>query len=540
MLNHRKRAVKTPALKQLQHAFQLSIEANEKKTNDATGLAEEQNFNSLSRRKFVGDVSKAAAVLGFTSLYQACNTANKKTQQTIAIVGAGIAGLHAAYILKQAGFIAQVYEGSGRAGGRIFTVPEMMGKGLWTEMGGEFIDTDHADMFALAKNFNVPLLDRGSATETSLKEFCYHFNGKKYELKDVLTAIKPVAAQIQKDKALLTDDLSYTTHTPDEERLDKMSTLEYIEKLGISGWFKDFLDAAYTAEYGMDIAEQSCISFLSLFDPGDDKSYKLLGDSDERYSIIGGGQKLCDALAAELKDQLMKEYLLTSVSQNSDKKYVLSFTVSNSKKVDVTADIVLLTLPFSTLRDVDIKVPLPDWKMNSIKNLGYGTNSKFFVGVNERIWRKQGYQGYAFSDNGMMNGYDNTQLQSNNEGPGGYTIFLGGKVGLDVCTRDMGLMQKKYLPALDAIFPGVAASFNGKFFSWFWPTYAFSKCSYVSYKTGQYTTMSGTQFEPIDNLYFAGEHCSYEFQGFMNGAAETGRTAAENVIAKLKNIDKAK
>lgn len=534
MFSRHKLNAKTPALKQLQDAFQVSTDANKKETGDVTALAEERKFESLSRRKFVGDMSKAAAVLGFTGLYQACNTAGKKTQPTIAIVGAGIAGLHAAYILKQAGFSAQVYEGSGRAGGRIFTLPEMLGKGLWTEMGGEFIDTDHADMFALAKHFDLPLLDRGSSTETLLKEFCYFFGGKKYELKDVLTEIKPVAEQIKKDKALLTDDLSYTKHTPDEQRLDNMSTLEYIEKLGIGGWFKNFLDAAYTAEYGMDITEQSCISFLSLFDPGDEKSYKLLGDSDERYSIIGGGQKLCDALAGELKDQLMKEYLFTAISQNNDKKYVLSFTVSNSKKIDVVADIVLLTLPFSTLRDVDIKVALPEWKTNSIKNLGYGTNSKFFVGVNERVWRNQGYQGYAFSDNGMMNGYDNTQLQNNNDGPGGYTIFLGGKVGVDVCGQNIELLQKKYLPTLDAIFPGVAKSFNDKFFSWFWPTYAFSKCSYVSYKTGQYTTMSGTQFEPVDNLYFAGEHCSYAFQGFMNGGAETGRMAAENIIKKLK------
>lgn len=533
MLTRKKRTAKTPGAKQLQQAYQVSIDATSKNTKDALAVAEEKTEN-LSRRKFVGNLSKAAAVIGFSGLYQACNPASKKTQPTIAIVGAGIAGLHAAFILKQAGYTAQVYEASGRAGGRIFTTNELLGKGLWTEMGGEFIDTDHKDMFALAKHFNLPLLDRGSASEVGLKEFCYHFNGKKYELKDVLEQIKPIAAQINADKDLLTDDLSYNKHTADEERLDKISTLEYIEKLGVNGWFKNFIDASYTAEYGMNISEQSCISFLSLFDPGNDKEYKLLGESDERYSIIGGGQKLCDALAAELKEQLKKDYLLTAIAQNSDKKYVLSFKVSNAKTEDITADIVLLTLPFSTLRDVDIKVALPDWKTNTIKNLGYGTNSKFFVGVKDRIWRKQGYQGYAFSDNGMMNGYDNTQLQNNNEGIGGYTVFLGGKVGLDVCTQDLRVNQQKYLAALNEIFPGMNDAFNDKFYSWFWPTYPYSKCSYVSYKVGQYITMSGAQFEPIDNLFFAGEHCSYEFQGFMNGGAETGRMAAENIIAKLK------
>ena len=66
-----------------------------------------------------------------------------KKQPEIAIIGAGITGLHAAYILKQAGITANVYEGSPRVGGRIASVPEMMGPGLWTEMGGEFIDSAH-------------------------------------------------------------------------------------------------------------------------------------------------------------------------------------------------------------------------------------------------------------------------------------------------------------------------------------------------------------------------------------------------------------
>jgi monoamine oxidase len=74
------------------------------------------------------------------------------------------------------------------------------------------------------------------------------------------------------------------------------------------------------------------------------------------------------------------------------------------------------------------------------------------VGVNERVWRKQGYTGYAFSDNAMTNGYDHTQMQNNNDGQGGYTIFLGGKAGVDCGDIPMEELQKKYVPALDQIF----------------------------------------------------------------------------------------
>src|SRR4030095_2662505 len=112
-----------------------------------------------------------------------------------------------------------------------------------------------------------------------------------------------------------------------------------------------------------------------------------------------------------------------------------------------------------------------DWKMNAIKNLGYGTNSKLFVGVKERVWRSQGYAGYAFSDNAMTNGYDQTQMQNNNRGAGGYTVFLGGKAGVECGNIPMEELQKKYVPALNEIFPGVNEQFNNNFQKWDWPSY---------------------------------------------------------------------
>ena len=60
-----------------------------------------QKANALSRRKFLMDTAKTAAFIGVAGLYQSCSPAAKtKEQPTIAIIGAGIAGLHAAYILK--------------------------------------------------------------------------------------------------------------------------------------------------------------------------------------------------------------------------------------------------------------------------------------------------------------------------------------------------------------------------------------------------------------------------------------------------------
>ena len=66
---------------------------------------------------------------------------------SIAVIGAGIAGLNAAYQLKKAGHFATVYEARSRIGGRMLSAN--LGNGLIVDLGAELINTDHADMLAL-------------------------------------------------------------------------------------------------------------------------------------------------------------------------------------------------------------------------------------------------------------------------------------------------------------------------------------------------------------------------------------------------------
>jgi monoamine oxidase len=274
----------------------------------------DENLSAIHRRPLLP--------VGLAGLYNGCKVpSGKSAQPVIAIIGGGIAGLHAAYVLKNAGITAQVYEGSPRTGGRIMSVTGMMGEGLWTEMGGEFIDSDHKDMLDLAFHFNLPLLDRHVPSETNLKEFAYFFEGKHYELADVLKALHPYSEQIKNDIDSLSDDITFEKHSENDVRLDNLSIADYLEQLGMKGWFRDFITASYLAEYGMEIEEQSSINFLSIFDPGDDQEYKIYGTSDERYSVVGGNSRICDALSAALGTQVLKEHLLTAISQNEDKSY---------------------------------------------------------------------------------------------------------------------------------------------------------------------------------------------------------------------------
>jgi monoamine oxidase len=59
------------------------------------------------------------------------------------------------------------------------------------------------------------------------------------------------------------------------------------------------------------------------------------------------------------------------------------------------------------------------------------------------------------------------------------------------------------------------------------------KGSYSAYKVGQYTKFAGTEGERVGNLHFCGEHTSFEAQGYLEGAAETGLRAAREVLMDL-------
>jgi len=54
--------------------------------------------------------------------------------------------------------------------------------------------------------------------------------------------------------------------------------------------------------------------------------------------------------------------------------------------------------------------------------------------------------------------------------------------------------------------------------------------SYSYWKVGQYTQFSGSERERSGKCHFAGEHCSINFQGFMEGGAEEGARAVNMEI----------
>lgn len=543
---HLKKQGRSPLLTTLRKAFQIAKQSQKANNPPFDELVEMHAQPHLHRRKFIGDVVKTGVAISAMSIFNACRKADelippapppnqlagrKSNQPKIAIIGAGIAGLNCAYQLKKSGLSSAVYEASSRIGGRIFTKKDILAPGLYTELGGEFIDSEHKDMLKLCREFGLQLLDTQSSEEKRFVRDSFYINGRFYSEAEVIKAFRPYASRIEADINSLPDEMTYDNYNAATLRFDRMSINGYLNSIGMTGFIREGIETAYLTEYGLETDVQSSINFLFLFSADTSQGFDIFGTSDERYKIEGGNQRLTDLLYKQVKDDVSTEHQLVKIKETRG-GYSLFFNKGNGATTTVNADIVVSAIPFTLLRDVELDVDLPGWKKNAIKNLGYGTNSKLLLGFNKRVWRNYDHSGNVYTDKAIQTGWDNSWAQPGKSG--GYTVFQGGNKGLTLGLGTPESQAPKFIEQLNQMWPGSRSAYNGNVKRMHWPTYPYTRGSYACYKVGQYTTIRGAEIKPVGNLLFAGEHCSADYQGFMNGAAETGRFAAEKIIKRIK------
>jgi monoamine oxidase len=150
------------------------------------------------------------------------------------------------------------------------------------------------------------------------------------------------------------------------------------------------------------------------------------------------------------------------------------------------------------------------------------------MGFQTRLWRTQGYAGDCYVDLPFMSGWDASRGQDGTQGV--YTIYPGGKAARDLAAFTKFDQADRLLPELARIFPGIKKQWLKTALRAYWPANPWVKASYAAYLPGQWTGIRGAEGFPVDNLYFAGEHTSLDWQGYMNGGAESGRLVAEEII----------
>ena len=478
-----------------------------------------------SRRKFLKDTAIAGAgVIILPSLFDA-NVFD--LDKKIVIVGAGMAGLNAAYQLQKMGLSATVYEAANRTGGRMYTMRNIFGENISTDIGGEFVDATHLDIIALAKEFN---LDMYQLSEDKLTNKTFYFQNTFYSEQALGEALQPFVQQILADIISLPQIKDHTTAAA-IEKFDNQSITVYIKNLGIDGWLYNFLCTVFTSEFGIEVAEQSALNFLIMFvAPLEaENKYELFGQDHEVMKIKGGSQQLSDAIANTLKNKILLQHELKAIHQKNNQTK-LTF-LNEGREVSVKADYVIMTLAFTKLKSVVMDLPMAAQKRKCIDELGYGNSSKFIMGFNGKPWRNMGRQGYTFTDENFGTGWDSSQLQSDTSAS--FTVFGGGNYSVAISNRKEQELSRDYVTALNKIYKGASSAYTGKNIKFCWQNSPVAKAGYSCYKVGQYSTIGGWESTPVGNVFFAGEHTSRDFQGYMNGAAESGRKVAEQIAAKI-------
>lgn len=495
---------------------------------------------SVSRRQVLGGLA-VTGIVG-VSADPASRRSDRATQvrdaasvqAPVLVVGAGIAGLTAAYRLRQAGVPVDIVEASYRVGGRLVSLTNVPSDLGTVELGGEFIDSRHTHVRALANELGLTLADLREADAGLEREILY-FQGQRISESKVIEAFAPLAQRIERDlESISTQDITYRSPSPDAVRLDRMSLAEYLDLEPISPLIKQLVQVAYVTEFGRDADDQSCLNMLFLIGAEVGK-WSTYGISDERYHVIGGNDQIPKQLAKRLEDAIEFGTVLESI-RATDSGYRVSLHQDNISRERHYQQI-LLTVPFSVLRQIELAVEMPPIKRQAINTLGYGTCSKLAVPYRERIWRtRYGCTISVYTDMDFQNTWESARYSP---GPGGWVTDLrGGKQGLLLGRGEPNLHANALTHDLEQIFPGIEQVSRGIPLRAVWSSEPYALGSYSCYRPGQWTNIGGAEAERIGNIWFAGEHCSLGSQGYMNGACETAEAAAQQILA-ARGVDKA-
>jgi monoamine oxidase len=431
-----------------------------------------------------------------------------------------------------------------RVGGRMFTDRTTYANGQLVELGGELIDSNHIVIPALARTFGLELDDlvaEAEAKEVTPELFFFKLNGNNSVAIDpqvLADAFEPVAALMSTQAAASEgeDDVSVAEF----ERIDALSIPQWLEQeaglVAVNGklpLIRRVLELAYTEEYGLPVEEQSAWNMIFLIDFETPDPFRIFGDSDERFHLHAGSDAIPLAIADRIPEQINLDHKLTKVVAVED-RFQLFFDTAGGQ-VEVEADHVIYALPFTVLRDIDLsEAGMSAEKLEIITELGYGTNAKLMMQFTDKPWetgvRKS--DGSVITDVGTLQTvWSTSRGQEGKEGI--LTNFVGAQRGFSIGEGTAEDQAALALADIEVVFPGTSASYiPGSAIRQHWPSFPFTKGSYASYKVGQWRFF-GLEGVREGNQHFCGEHCSEDFQGYMEGGADTGTLVAGEVLDDL-------
>jgi monoamine oxidase len=464
-------------------------------------------------------------------------------QARVVVVGAGLAGITAAYRLSQQGVRVQLFEARERLGGRCWTA-HGFAQGQTAEHGGEFIDSRHVHIRGLAAELGLRLDDlfagwpEGSESPNWIEGgYLDHVVTRRWHTRMAAAAL----ADAHRIGEFATGRptfrcYSYGSATKAAMALDAMSMSDWLHERfpDLPSVVESFWNVTMAGWYGLDLAALSAVNWVDFFVtpyPG----------ADERWHVHGGNDQVPNLTADRLPaGTVTLEAPLQELIRRPGGTYELRFAGSASSK-PVIADIVVLATPWTTLRSVDLSgAGFPAYRLQAIRELGMGTDVKLLLQYDRRPWKFH-VLGKPWS--GVVNhsdpNYDTWESSTDEKGAAGLiTVYAGGS-GSEAFISNTPhepappALASKVVGQIDQVVPGTGTHFNGKAWLDYWTGDPWTLGSYAAYRPGQMTRYWGYAGIPEDNVHFAGEHTSTYSQGYLNGGCESGQRTAIEVLQKL-------
>lgn len=500
------------------------------------------------------DVLRMGGVLGAGLALTGC-TPSRETRSSppasrptphdprVVVVGAGLAGLTAAHRLEQAGVRVRVFEARDRIGGRCWTARGFV-DGQIAEHGGEFIDTRHVHLLGLIDELGLEVDDLwsgwvpGSVWPNWIDGEVVLGRDVKEQLDPIVTAVEREARRIgvlARGRRPSISAISYGTATPGAVQLDRRSMAEWLDEHVpevIGSPLGAYLDGSMSAWYGLEMDQLSACTWMDYF-------VLPWPKADERWHVRGGNDLVTAALAERLPAGTLELGTpLEAMRSRTGGGFELRVGGIRSP---VPADVVILALPFTTLRLVDLEhAGFDARRMAAIQGLGMGMDVKLLLQYERRPaeFRVNGrpWSGGMEHTEPPFETWESSAAQPGSSGL--VTVYAGGRTGASwTAPAPHGPapapLAAEYAGYVDDVVPGTAGRFNGTAWLDLWTRDPWTNGAYAAFLPGQYTRLWGYTGRAEGRAHFAGEHTSTYSQGYLNGGVESGQRAAIEVMRSL-------
>jgi len=420
------------------------------------------------------------------------------------VVGAGFAGLTAAYRLSAAGWKVTVLEARNRLGGRAWSYRFKQAPELVCEMGGEWIGKDHARILALARELNV-VLEPHAYRVWLLQHEQLHAPGSWNFSTESQAAWKHFM-----------DKYKHSTEQ-EKRRLDEYDWWTWLGKIGITDNDRRIREIMDSTDYGESIRQ---VSAYVAADEYVDTDYINPNNTDEMdFHVRGGNTLLIDTIAARLAPEAV--HLNAAVKSITQRSGRVTVTTTSG---NFAADTCIFSAPSSVLNSIEFDPPLSPAKTLAADELEYGRIIKTQMLFDRRFWPAEDFS--LMSDETSHQYFHSTQGQP---GPRGIlcSYAVGDKADV-LASQTRADRQAQLMRDLHAVSPDAASALVDTF-AQPWQDDPWVHGAYAMYRPGQWFRVRPLLAEAHGKVLFAGEHLG-EWQGFMEGAVSTGEIAANHLL----------